>query len=407
MEIAEEKLDIGQVAEVESCVDSRASNDTLRIALRAAYWFFVGLMLFCAFFVGFFPYQSMRLYFNLGMRRATFNQASRVINRYYDESLYANVGGAYRSRFADGLFMAASLSGQFLQEEIGNGNFDSRRTRRIAERTFSYNNMMILNQTTPEREAFGEGVFFGLAGQRMREVIDPSRQNSALIAPRYRPHVFSYESAVRENRVRALYVLGDTDGLLVYFLSEISQLRLDIDMGNLSPILMDRAALVFNEMNALINIELDKIGFNWTSGTLNTYVNEQQINPVGQFGMILNTNLTTTSTLNHLQYSLTELVDFITNFNGQGATEQLRRAWWALSLSNLAENVRLVTEIFYFADRTNNQSIRTIREEWVTEYGNVMITGADEITVAVRFREWYQGTEHYRGILWQYIDYVS
>ena len=395
--------------EAKVSLQERASNavsntppTTLKIVLRTVAVFVVTAMFLSALFVSFFPHATMRLYFNLGLRGMTHHQAQRVVVTRQGRGDY----NRYDSTFADGLFMAATLSGEFLQDRIIAGNTHSSATLRIARQAYRYNDMLLNEYST-------------LATIRNRDVLDPARLDTALLRAD-RPHLYRFESVVRQNRIRAMYVLGEYDTLAGEFLAQTNVLRADTEdttdgvtgdpnVGQLTPALLEEYAFLFTEINALIQAELRSMGYDTIrqnhynpNGTPKPSRIEAiaGLNPRGHFAAFVNPNtLNRTQITLNIQRSILEVFGFIMAHNPTTEAEFLQRTWWGLTLSNLATNLALVTEIFYHTRSQFNlgqEHIVQAWHDWRDQYNNYYVDGTHFTSAA-----WYT-----QIILRQYVQFI-
>jgi len=342
----------------------------VKLVLKTIKWFGIAFTLFAVLFTLIFPHTTMRMYHSLNLPRATAHHASRVVNRNQGRDGY----NRYDSRFSDGLFMAASLNGQFLSDQINNGDFDSRRSTTIAERTLRYTNMIL-------------GDYAGLSSERMQTVIDPIRLNT-YISRSDRIHLFRYETQVRQDRIRAQYILGYANNLAVELTGRLQALN---NLLNSAPLLsrpnpyfyIDAyVAFLLVELNALLSVELSFVGYDYIR---QNYYNEAghaiygrdaalaSLNVIGRFNTLIaggpNPN---TVALNHLSTLLPRIREYIMAIPANTEYEMLRRTWWLFNLTSLSSNIRLITHTFYLSTRV--PALFDIWDNWANDIDIIYVS---------------------------------
>jgi len=372
----------------------------VKLTLKTIMWFMVAFSLFCVIFIWAFPFRTMTIYRNIGLNRAALHHASRVVNRYEGTRDYLTLGTRNNARFSEGLFLTSSLSGQFVDDHITSGDFNSNRARRVAERNLHYTNLL-LNE------------YYGLAFEQMNTTINPLRLASAR-SRNDRPHLFSYEAVLRRNQVRSRYILGETTALATSFTSRTNTFYLRIAPWNDASFEFEAHeinSLVFLliEINALLELELKRAGYN---DIIATYYDGQRFVlpsidtihgniswPRDRFSMLFN-NSSRTTLMTNLQGIIPNMVNFILEMPpedsllGFSEHEMLRRTFWLMNISQLAFNVRLVTHILNSIYAL--PSYANAFSDWVARYDAIQVS-----TTIFSLITWY-----YRYVLPEYFAFV-
>jgi len=365
------------------------THPAVKLTLKTIMWFLVGFSLFCVFFTIAFPYRTMNMYRNMGLRNATLNHASRVVSRYQGTRDYNQYLSRNNIRFGDALFTTSSLSGQILNERIAQGNFSSSAARQIAARNLHYSNLL-LDEYSP-----------GFVTEHMHTIINPLRLNSA-ISRNDRPHLYRYETVLRRNRVRSRYVLGERQGLIDSFTNQTTQLRMDfqLDNGQLTAFEIDTYIFLLQEINALIELELMVAGYCYiranyydADGNPKPGRNEAFIayiqNPRERFALFF-TPTARSLMLIDLQTIVPELLYQIQNlpFDREHATEaeMLRRTWWIMHLSRLTDNIQLTANILREIYPMNDEYANAF-SDWFMDYGRIFLANGDHFVLGAWFNQ--------------------
>ena len=312
-------------------------GDTVRLIIRTVASFLVLLMLFCAIFTSVFPYRTMRLYFNANMHTGALRHARRVVRRY------ESVSSSYDSRFMDGLFLAATLTSDNLQNDIEQYGLLSSTTQ--ASASIAYNYLYKLLHTHGSASRY-----------RMQNVIDPVRISSGFLLSQ-RPSLYRYEGLMRSRYIISA-VANNTIAPAV--------MRIEQQLHALAQKIGEQVPLTIPEF-------LDEITFTFIE--LHAFLSMPQFNASAM--LIYN------STVKPIKYYLQLAIPYIVTAIEYAPiiTEQqhLRRTWWALHLVRLSvqveEELRLLslknnnTASYYNAHRNwsnyTNRTFSPIAEDYI------------------------------------------
>jgi len=340
----EEEIEIIDYNDMIKNLQDENDPPVLKTTLKALS-FFSGLFLFLiALFVLIFPYPTMIMYSNLNMHTGAYNSAARVVNMRFDED------ADWDSRFADGLYMAVDMSNIMLLNEIDRRGHDHRRVTVWAENNYKHTSLML-----DEFEVL----------MRTRNIrLDPETW-AAVPVRAARPAVYSFENAVRVQRMRSKYFVDYQENLndiIANFASEFDRFGQLIELPNpISVSELDRVIMYINELNAIIRLELAMLGFDFAhTAPLNQYIENSGIRDRldGQFRLLFNAAGDATNALRELQENIVcqdedtmfNLARIIHDFSvtddpnlqpHQREARYLQRAWWAMSLSSLTNNIRI------------------------------------------------------------------
>jgi hypothetical protein len=363
-----------------------SASAILKVALRAAFWFLFALALFLACFTAFFPYASMKIYNFLGLKQRAFNSAERVIRSKYSPAV------SYDSKFADALYLAVPLSAGFLDEAINSGrSLGSKDALNAAEKAAKYAAMH-------EALAYGAGTKSDMA-VRDGMIDDAVRE----LPPVFHPDSYRYRDSVRIGYLRARYVTDVTSNDYESFFSEFENLNglysdLNFIEGDLDRNI-DNYARWFLELNSVIELELDILGYDYTD--MNDGISDIQyilgrgIKADGRFlylyskGAFYNQGSSSdiryeagkSRLLETIEKRLGSIKSFIDGFDVSGDTVSderenlLKRAYLARCVSLLTRNIHTVTEIIY---ANNDPGSDDIVEDWRAEYNVYYLTNDDD-----------------------------
>ena len=337
------------------------------IALKAAYWFLIVSALFCTLFVSLFPYTSMRMYYGMGLRHKTFEMAEQVVSRARKNDIY--YGGeavpVYDSKFADGLYWSINLATEFMDADIQKFGYTDARTQDNARKVFRYADMY-LPAITPfgTLETEKEDAFAVLRNGRNKLVDDALR---AATAKQYHPAI-SYENTVRANRIRAMYMSQNFEWFLAYVIGNFNILS----TAPLTETEMDGQAILFNELNAVIRMELESLEY--PSPPPRPASKATALCPVSPFpylytgsGFIAGITVYEQDKLLppivYMQNRVAEFKDYIYAYPAANSAEFLKRAYWARSLSELTANICLVTQ-FLHEQNPANAVLAALKSDW-------------------------------------------
>ncbi|MCL2798474.1 MAG: hypothetical protein FWD58_10595 [Firmicutes bacterium] len=352
-----------------------------KIALKTAGWFALVAALFCAVFVSAFPYTSMRLYFNAGLKAKTLESAERVISRARSGDLYyggQKVAG-YNCKFADALYMAVNLSADAMDKSFEKYGESHKKTTSSAKKTLKYADMYL-----PPLEADGDSGAdkFALLRSGRNKVVDNALR---AFRPKQDHPAISFENTVWTGYMRAQILAGES-GRMTETLENIAA---NI-MGHWEEDMSTDYALLLVVINAAISAELSIIGYDYPSGKLPADTN--YLDYIGRKTFALDGRFVSFFAGGEVKPSLSVPVMYAYKFrafvNGYPAgtpVQALERAQMAHNLFSLSSNILIATEIL-LKSAPQNDELAALKSEWQalglgTWYGEIL---ADYMSAVVK-----------------------
>lgn len=350
------------------------ANEVKTIAVKTVFWFICFAALFCALFTILFPYQSMYIYFNMGLKTQTYNMAQRIVESGYDDYSSDNLP-EYDTKFADAVYMAIDLSADYMDAYVYKYGLTSSKTIAAAENVKYF---------TDIHAEFIESF------STRDDLIEDSY--AATMPYNYLPALYNYEAIVRAANIKANYILNGCEDLDEYFSTLISQFASDEALfsgttdENFAQ--MDELTMLFYELNSYLAIQnVDVFSF-WVTPSDSSDDSDSVSTMIdGQFSLIFNFDDVEnfkTETLENIESILQEVAAFIEDSEATIASEfdsdsnlMLQRAYWAYNYMGLVQEVTYTCSQLdansYFIDSAFEDSIEQSYNEWNENFSYVTL----------------------------------
>ena len=378
----------------------------VKSGVKTLYWSVVLLALFFTMFVLLFPYTSLKLYMKTDNKLRALECADRYYNLHKNE--YNSLQPQYDSKFADSLYAGVNLSRSLLDNALKKGSDKAvmryaKYAERLSSAYLSYDSL-----------------------QERSDIVDSYSISHSL--PSMHAAVYSFENTAAVLREKSRFILNGPQSSLEYFYDAMLNDLLIAENFEITEENADRYIKIFNQLSAIIDYELNKIGlyekakFSSNGGLLRGSLANANLDFDGsQFVLLFLRSelrftedgqayrgvsplirwasrpdlLTDPARSRGLEYWVKEFTLFVANYRG----DYTKRVFWVKSLADLTERIFYAFTVMdcnlNWYSESQHSAISECADKW-EELNQIDLNGGMSLT------DWYRSE-----VLPQYRDYIA